>query len=49
MNNKMEVNLCDFFRDDPGYSRYIESNHQEERNLSIPYDNRLHFECVFPS
>ena len=26
LNNKNEINLCDYFRDDSGYSRYFNYN-----------------------
>jgi hypothetical protein len=48
LNNKMEISLCDYFRDDPGYPRYLEANKNEVRESTVAYDNRLFFECIYP-
>lgn len=45
-NSQTEVNLCDYFRDDPGYIRFNTAN---KSSHPIPYDNHLEFECIYPS
>lgn len=47
MNNKTEINLCDYFRDDPGYAGFVQST--KSRPKEIAYDSRLQFECMHPS
>ena len=49
LNNKNEINLCDFFKDDPGYTRYYNYNKNDLKNNVIVYDNSFKFECIHPS
>ena len=48
LNNKSELNLCDYFRDDPGYPRYLASS-KPQTVREVSYAPQLTFEFMHPS
>lgn len=41
INSKQEINLCDYFKDDPGYFRYLNNNKNDKKESNISYNNSL--------
>lgn len=49
VNSKEEIKLCDYFRDDPGYERYLKNIKQGSKEININYNNNLEFDFIYPS